>query len=67
MTPRYWLYLSLASSLMSSYNSLPNWNCASTTLSLHEKRHNTTSIIAKKKKKNGCNIYTIASLGCFLL
>ena len=31
-------------------------------ITLQEKRHNTTNIIAKKKK---CNIYTITFLGCF--
>ena len=38
-----------------------------TLTALQEKRHNIISIIAKKKKKKRCNIYTIASLSCFLL
>ena len=38
-------------------------------LSLQEKKNNTTSIIETKKinNNNGGDIYTIVSLGCFLL
>ena len=32
-----------------------------------KKRHNTTSINAKKKEKRRGNIYTIAFLGCFFV